>query len=391
MDFYDENLGVAIGGDYTEPNSTNANKAITKDGGKTWQLLADGKKGVQALILAPTRELAEQLGNTIAAYAQFLPFTVLSVYGGVKMGGQTSKMKVGVDILIATPGRLLEHMTLCNVNLASVEFVVLDEADRMVDMGFIADVQEILKHTAKKRQTLLFSATLSPAVRDFSNRILKQHEEVRVTKLNAAADTVQHVVYAVEERRKTELFKALLEEHNWFQVLVFTSTKLQADHLLAALQEIRVDAAVCHGDKSQGSRRRALADFKSAKLQVLIATDVAARGLDIQGLDYVVNFNLPYLPEDYVHRIGRTGRAGNAGHAISFVSRLEERTLDRIERLINSSIKRIYKKGFEVSNRGQLAKRISASTRPGLGNKASQTRIVRTQNQGSSRKVSRKN
>ena len=332
----------------------------------------------RALILTPTRELAEQLANAIKAYAQFLPVSVTSAYGGVKMGGQTAKLKAGVDILIATPGRLLEHLTLRNVNLASTEFVVLDEADRMVDMGFIADVQEILKHTAKKRQTSLFSATLSPAMRDFANRVLNQHEEVRVTKLNAAADTVEHVMYAVEERRKIELFMSLLEECNWFQVLVFTSTKLQADRLLVELQKSRVEAAVCHGDKSQGTRRRALADFKSAKLQVLIATDVAARGLDIQGLDYVVNYNLPYLPEDYVHRIGRTGRAGSSGKAISFVSREEERTLDRIERLIGSSIKRIYRKGFEVSNRGQLAKRISANTRPGLGNKATKTQINRS-------------
>ncbi|PCI48482.1 MAG: RNA helicase [Moraxellaceae bacterium] len=331
----------------------------------------------RALILTPTRELAEQLANAIRAYAQFLPVSVTAAYGGVKLGGQTAKLKAGVDILIATPGRLLEHMTLCNVNLASTEFVVLDEADRMVDMGFIADVQEILRHTAKKRQTSLFSATLSPAMRDFANRVLNQHEEVRVTKLNAAADTVEHVMYAVEERRKIELFMNLLEEYNWFQVLVFTSTKLQADRLLVELQKSRVEAGVCHGDKSQGTRRRALADFKSAKLQVLIATDVAARGLDIQGLDYVVNYNLPYLPEDYVHRIGRTGRAGSSGNAISLVSREEERTLDRIERLIGSSIKRIYRKGFEVSDRGRLAKRISASTRPGLGNKATKTQIKR--------------
>ena len=331
----------------------------------------------RALILTPTRELAEQLANTIRSYAQFLPLSITAVYGGVKMGGQANKLKAGVDILIATPGRLLEHMTLCNVNLASVEFVVLDEADRMLDMGFIADVQELLRHTAKKRQTLLFSATISPPVRDFAQKVLKHHQVIRTNKLNATADTVEHVVYVVEERRKIDLFHELLEEYNWFQVLVFTSTKEQADNLVTSLKLSKVEAAVCHGDKSQGSRRRALADFKAGKTQVLVATDVAARGLDILGLDYVVNYNLPYLPEDYVHRIGRTGRAGNTGHAISFVSREEERTLDRIERLIDSTIKRIYKPGFEVSDRGRLIKSISTKTRYGLGNKASKTRINR--------------
>jgi ATP-dependent RNA helicase RhlE len=182
-------------------------------------------------------------------------------------------------------------------------------------------------------------------------------------------------VYPVEENRKIELFEQLLAEHNWFQVLVFTSTKEQADQLLAGLQQRKIDAAVCHGDKSQGARRRAIADFKSAKLQVLIATEVAARGLDIQGLDYVINFNLPYLPEDYVHRIGRTGRAGAAGTAISFVSREEEQSLERIQKLMGSAIKRIVKPGFEVSNRGSLLKSISRKVLTGRSNKATETVI----------------
>ncbi|CAM5224802.1 helicase-related protein [Alishewanella longhuensis] len=180
----------------------------------------------------------------------------------------------------------------------------------------------------------------------YRSKILKNHQQIRVAKTNSTADTVNHVVYPVEESRKIELFEQLLAEHNWFQVLVFTSTKEQADRLLADLQKNKVNAAVCHGDKSQGTRRRAIADFKSAKLQVLIATEVAARGLDIQGLDYVVNFNLPYLPEDYVHRIRRTGRAGASGNAISFVSREEEQTLERIQKLIGSSIKLGSETGF---------------------------------------------
>jgi ATP-dependent RNA helicase RhlE len=329
----------------------------------------------RALILTPTRELAEQLANTISAYAQFLPLKVTALYGGVKMGGQANKLKDGVDILISTPGRLIEHLELSNVNLANAEFVVLDEADRMLDMGFVADVQNILKFTAKKRQTLLFSATSSPAVNELSHKLLNNHQVLRVTKINATAETVSHVMYPVEESRKIDLFKALLKEQNWFQVLVFTSTKQQADELMAALKRSKIDAAVCHADKSQGARRRAIADFKSAKLQVLIATEVAARGLDIQGLDYVVNYNLPYLPEDYVHRIGRTGRAGKEGYAISFVSREEENTVARIEKLIGSKIKRIVKAGFEVSNRISLLKSVAKNTRNSRSNKASEIKI----------------
>ncbi|KKO50657.1 RNA helicase [Arsukibacterium sp. MJ3] len=333
------------------------------------------EKRPRALILTPTRELAEQLADAISGYAQFLPIKVTALYGGVKMGGQANKLTAGVDMVISTPGRLLEHMALGNVILSDVEFVVLDEADRMLDMGFIADVLKLLQMTATARQTLLFSATTSPAVNELSHKILNNHQQIRVTKTNSAADTVNHVVYAVEESRKIELFEQLLAEKNWFQVLVFTSTKEQADRLLAGLQKSKINAAVCHGDKSQGARRRAIADFKSAKLQVLIATEVAARGLDIQGLDYVVNFNLPYLPEDYVHRIGRTGRAGAAGDAISFVSREEEQTLERIQKLIGSDIKRIIKPGFDVSNRGSLLKSISRKVLSGRSNKASETVI----------------
>jgi len=331
----------------------------------------------RALILSPTRELAEQLAKTIASYAQFLPLSVTALYGGVKMGGQEKKLRAGVDVLISTPGRLLEHIAQCNVNLSNIDFVVLDEADRMLDMGFITDVLAILQPIPKHRQTLLFSATISPSVNELAHKILNQHVEVRVAKQSMTADTVEHVMYPVEEKRKIELFMELLDEHNWFQVLVFTSTKEQADNLMAILKLNKIDAAVCHADKSQGSRRRALADFKSAKIQVLIATEVAARGLDIQGLEYVVNYNLPYLAEDYVHRIGRTGRAGTKGHAISFVSREEERSLDLIEKLINSRVKRIHRAGFEVGDRKSLLKNLEETPRPGRTNKASRTKIIR--------------
>lgn len=329
----------------------------------------------RALILTPSRELAEQLASAITAYAQYVPIRVTALYGGVKMGGQASKLSAGVDIVISTPGRLLEHLALGNVKLSDVEFVVLDEADRMLDMGFSTDVLKLLQMTSAKRQTMLFSATTSPAVNELSHKILHNHQQIRVAKTNSTADTVNHVVYPVEESRKVELFEKLLAENSWYQVLVFTSTKEQADRLLVDLQKTKVNAAVCHGDKSQGTRRRAIADFKSAKLQVLIATEVAARGLDIQGLDYVVNFNLPYLPEDYVHRIGRTGRAGAVGNAISFVSREEEQSLERIQKLIGGKIERIVKPGFEVSDRGSLLKSISRKVLSGRSNKTSETDI----------------
>lgn len=333
-------------------------------------------QGPRALILTPTRELAEQLANAFTEYAQFMSLNITAAYGGVKLAGQASKLKAGVDILIATPGRLLEHITECNVDLASVEFAVLDEADRMLDMGFMTDVQSLLKLTCKKRQTLLFSATVSDSLNKLAHKILHNHQEIRISKDRITADTVEHVIYPVEERRKIDLFLDLLEENNWFQVLVFTSTREQADQLQLKLKKYPV--AICHSDKSQGTRRRAIADFKSAKVQILIATEVAARGLDIQGLEHVVNFNLPYLAEDYVHRIGRAGRAGHKGQAISFVSREEERSLDNIQRLIGQKIRRIHRPGFEVTGREELEKKISKHKRPARRNKATQTRIKKS-------------
>lgn len=344
------------------------------------QQIHDRPKSMQAdspraLILTPTRELSEQLGQTIKSYAQFMPINVTAIYGGVKMSGQEKKLKAGVDILISTPGRLLEHIVQCNVNLSNVEFVVLDEADRMLDMGFIADVQTLLKRTQKKRQTLLFSATMSQAVKELANKLLHNHDVVSVAKQNAIAETVEHVVYPVEERRKAELFVELIDEQNWFKVLVFTSTKAQADALILALKSVKIKSALCHGDKSQGSRRRAIADFKADKIQVLVATEVAARGLDIQGLEHVVNFNLPYLAEDYVHRVGRAGRAGAAGHAISLVSREEERSLANIEKLIGNKIKRIKMPGYEVGDRTSILKNIEKFSRPPRANKMTETKI----------------
>lgn len=331
----------------------------------------------RALILTPTRELAEQLEETIRRYAQFMPLTIKALYGGVKISAQEKKLKAGIDIVIATPGRLLEHMEKGNVKLSAVEFVVLDEADRMLDMGFISDVNALLEKTPKKRQTLLFSATIPQAVKALANKLLNNHQLVSVARQNAIANTIEHVVYPVGEHQKAELFVELIQQHNWFKVLVFTSTKAQADALMAKLKPAKIKTALCHGDKSQGSRRRAIADFKADKIQVLIATEVAARGLDIQGLDHVVNYNLPYLAEDYVHRIGRTGRAGSKGQAISLVSREEERALNNIERLIGEPVKRIKMPGYSVGNREKILSNLAEKKSRRKSNKASQTKIVR--------------
>ena len=342
----------------------------------------------RALILTPTRELAQQLEETIQRYAQFLPLTITAVFGGVKISAQQKKLNAGIDIVIATPGRLLEHMEQGSVKLSGVEFVVLDEADRMLDMGFIADVQAILEKTPNKRQTLLFSATLSQPVKALAKKLLNNPQLVSVAKQNAIADTIEHVVYPVGEQQKAELFVELIKQHNWFKVLVFTSTKAQADGLMVKLKQAKIKAALCHGDKSQGSRRRAIADFKADKVQVLIATEVAARGLDIQGLEHVVNFNLPYLAEDYVHRIGRAGRAGSKGQAISFISREEERSLSNIERLIGEPIKRIKMPGYAVGSRQTILNNLAEHARPAKSNKASQTEIIR--NTAGTAKVARK-
>lgn len=338
------------------------------------QATLDGK--TRALILTPTRELAEQLAETINRYAQFMSITVTALYGGVKMSGQQKKLKAPINIVVSTPGRLLEHAALGNINLSNIEFLVLDEADRMLDMGFIDDVQALIHKLPKERQTLLFSATISQAVKELAKKILTRHDVISVAKQNATADTVKHVVYPVGEHQKAELFVELIERDNWFKVLVFTSTKRQADELKIKLKDAGIKAGISHGDKSQGSRRRALADFKSDKIQVLITTEIAARGLDIKGLDYVVNYNLPYLAEDYVHRIGRTGRAGNKGQAISFVSREEERALNSIEKLIGYKITRINMKGYEVGNRDVLFENIKTTPRPARSNKASQIKNI---------------
>jgi len=326
------------------------------------QQLIENPKSVEPLntrmlILAPTRELVQQVAESIAQFSQFLSFKIVTVYGGVKVTSQATKLRAGADIVVATPGRLLEHVELGNINLSKVEFAVLDEADRMLDMGFVTNIHKILTSIKRKHQTLFFSATSSPLVTNLAKQAMNKPVLLAVSKRNAVADTIEHLVYPVDDARKYELFVHLLRSQNWYQVMAFSSTREEADKLIAALKEDNVDAAVIHSEKTQGTRKRALQDFKDGKLQVLVATEVAARGLDIQGLDFVVNLNLPFFTEDYVHRIGRTGRAGATGTAISLVCPAEEYKLTLIEDLIGSRIKRVKVKGFDVTEQPPLNQR----------------------------------
>ena len=316
------------------------------------------RSNTRALILAPTRELAAQVADNIKEYSRYLPISVLTIYGGVKMDSQALKLKKGADIIVATPGRLLEHIQACNLSLSNVDFLVLDEADRMLDMGFISDIQKILQAVNSKRQNLLFSATFSNAVKQLANEMLVKPKLISVDKQNTTAVTVSQVVYPVEQRRKRELLSELIGTKNWQQVLVFTATREAADTLVKELNLDGIPSAVVHGEKAQGNRRRALREFKEGKVRALVATEVAARGLDIPALEYVVNYDLPFLAEDYVHRIGRTGRAGRSGVAISLVSREEERTLHDIEKLIGNKIRRITIPGYEVGSRELLIKQL---------------------------------
>src|SRR5438132_1582834 len=300
------------------------------------------------------------------------------VYGGVGFNPQVEALQRGVDILVATPGRLLDHHRSGTVNLSGVETLVLDEADRMLDMGFIPDIKRILALLPKKRQNLLFSATFSDDIRELANGLLHAPAQIQVTPRNSTVDAVKQTAHPVDSKRKTELLVHLVKDQQWFQVLVFTRTKHGANRLAEQLEKKGITALAIHGNKSQGARTRALAEFKSAKLQVLVATDLAARGLDIEQLPHVVNFDLPNVPEDYVHRIGRTGRAGASGEAISLVSPDEMGYLRDIERLIRRSIPRTVVAGFEAGSRGvaEPADRDRPSPRPPRANPAPRARAT---------------
>ena len=301
-----------------------------------------------ALILTPTRELAAQVASNIATYSEFLPIRSAVIYGGVGMPGQTKKLKTGVNIIIATPGRLLEHIALRHIDLTHIKHLVLDEADRMLDMGFLADIEKLLTLIKSKHQTLMFSATFSNKVKSLAKTVLNTPKTIQIAKQNSTSGKVKQSVYWVSEQRKRELLSELIGVNNWRQVLVFAGTKESANVLAKALKLDGITAALCHGDISQGGRNKALEQFTQGKIRVLVATDVAARGLDINDLPYVVNFHLPFLAEDYVHRIGRTGRAGKSGTAISLVSPKDEKFLDNIEQLISRTFERIIVPGYEL-------------------------------------------
>ncbi|WP_286266421.1 DEAD/DEAH box helicase [Thalassotalea atypica] len=303
---------------------------------------------LKALILTPTRELAMQVAQNIEAYCQYLPIKSGVVYGGGAMPSQTKMLKAGVDVLVATPGRLLEHVALRNVSLAQVKFFVLDEADRMLDMGFLSDIEKIVPTIKSKHQTLMFSATFSNKVKTLANQILTTPKSIEVAKQNSTSGKIRQAVYWVSEERKRELLSELIGVNNWQQVLVFAGTKESANILAKELKLDGIKAALCHGDKSQGARNKALEKFASGEVRVLVATDVAARGLDIPDLPYVVNFHLPFLAEDYVHRVGRTGRAGKTGTAISLVSPKDERFLENIESVVGRKFERIVLPGYEA-------------------------------------------
>jgi len=315
---------------------------------------AAGRGAIRVLIMTPTRELAAQVEESVRTYGKHLAFTSTTVFGGVGIHPQVTALRRGVDILVATPGRLLDHHRSRTIDLSGVEVLVLDEADRMLDMGFMPDIKRILAILPKQRQNLLFSATFSDEIRDLAKGLLRSPALIQATPRNSTVEAVKQFVHPVESKRKAELLVHLVKEQQWFQVLVFTRTKHGANRLAAQLEKSGITALAIHGNKSQGARTRALAEFKSAKLQVLVATDIAARGLDIEQLPHVVNFDLPNVPEDYVHRIGRTARAGATGVATSLVSPDEMGFLRDIERLIKRVIPRTVIEGFEAGSRGRI-------------------------------------
>ncbi|MET3530643.1 ATP-dependent RNA helicase RhlE [Chryseobacterium flavum] len=291
-------------------------------------------KEIRTLILTPTRELAIQIEENFAVYSKYLPLSQLSVYGGVSAGGQLAALRKRVDILVATPGRLLDLVNQRHIDLSKIEIFVLDEADRMLDMGFVNDVKKVLKLIPQKRQTLFFSATMPGSIRKFAESILSNPVEVTVTPVSSTAQGIKQSVYFVEKRDKTGLLIDLLQNENMRRSLVFTRTKHAANKLVQQLEGVGIFAAAIHGNKSQTARQNALDDFKSSRIKVLVATDIAARGIDIDDLPHVVNYELPNVPETYVHRIGRTGRAGAEGTAISFCDTDERLDLKNIQKLI---------------------------------------------------------
>ena len=349
--------------------------------------LKDRKSSVKALILTPTRELATQVGESVEVYGKYLPFKSAVIFGGVGINPQKAILKKGVDIITATPGRLLDLVSQDCLDLSKVEFLVLDEADRMLDMGFIHDIKKILSILPKHRQNLLFSATFSPEIKKLADGLLKTPVLIEVSKANSTSHKVEQTVHHVDKERKKELLIHLLNKNSWKQVLVFTRTKHGANKLSEALIKDKITSAAIHGNKSQGARTKALDDFKAGTVRVLVATDIAARGIDIDQLPHVINFELPNVPEDYVHRIGRTGRAGNSGDAISLVCIDEHDYLLAIEKLIKQKINKIAIEGFKVNPNIKAEPISNGRNRAKSGaNRATQSRASKTEDKTSSSK-----
>ncbi|KAF7771949.1 hypothetical protein PCIT_a1921 [Pseudoalteromonas citrea] len=302
---------------------------------------------VRALVLAPTRELAQQVAANSEDYAQYTGLKVACIYGGANISPQEKALKAGVDVVIATPGRLLDHLIKGTLKLENVSHLVFDEADRMLDMGFIGEIKRIMRHLPEQKQTLLFSATLDEQVQKLASQWLTKPQRVGVDPENSAAEKVEQLFYAVDDDRKRELMSHLIGKNNWQQVLIFTRTKNMADEYAKELNKDGLPTLAIHGDKSQGARDKALAQFKSGKTRVLVATDVAARGIDIVDLNYVINAQLPFVAEDYIHRIGRTGRAGKAGTALSLVSIDEQWLLEELEVLLDERLTPQWLQGYE--------------------------------------------
>jgi ATP-dependent RNA helicase RhlE len=298
----------------------------------------NGPRRVRALILTPTRELAAQVGESVRVYGKHLPLKSAVIFGGVSINPQIAELRRGVDIVIATPGRLLDIAQQRHIDLSRIEIFVLDEADRMLDMGFLPDIRRVIALLPQRRQSLLFSATFPDDIRNLANKLLYQPESVEIGQRNATADRIEQAIYFVDKSNKRGVLSWLIGSQNWQQVLVFTRTKHGANRLAEQLAQDGLTAAAIHGNKSQGARTRALADFKRGSVRVLVATDIAARGLDIDQLPHVVNFDLPEVPEHYVHRIGRTGRAGNEGLAVSLVANDERGLLKDIEKLLKVAL-----------------------------------------------------
>jgi len=336
-------------------------------------------KHVRALIVTPTRELAAQVGESVTTYGRHLPLRSTVIFGGVKIGPQTARLKQGVDIIVATPGRLLDHISQGNIDLSKIEILVLDEADRMLDMGFIHDIRRIIKLLPTQRQTLLFSATFSSEIRKLSAGLLEKPVNIDVAPRNTTAERISQVVHPVDKGNKRALLSWLIGSNDWQQVLVFTRTKHGANRLAQQLERDGLSSAAIHGNKSQGARTRALAEFKSGKVRVLVATDIAARGLDIEQLPHVVNFELPNVPEDYVHRIGRTGRAGMEGEALSLVAKDENGLLRDIERLLGKKITRQVIEGFDQPV-AKDAEEHTQGRNAHAGNRGNQQRNARNSN-----------